>query len=911
MAEVGLALGSLPVSRQIVSSRKARIRAAGFGSWFPGFQLKCSRLTAEAKAHPQIVQAEHNLSLEDVKDTSEVEKPLKVALICGGPSAERGISLNSARSVLDHLQAEDVEVDCYYMDQQLRAYAISPSQMYCNTPSDFDFKLHSLAQCFTSQADFLRRLKSSVDIVFPVIHGKFGEDGGLQELLESAGIPFVGTGSSAARCAFDKYEAAKELSRHGFVTIPSFLIDSPEIDKAALVEWFKANDLNPSSDRVVVKPAKSGSSIGVTVAHGLDEVIRDAETLLKEGIDDRIVVEVFLQGCTEFTVIILDTGSGEQVQPVALLPTEVELLHGDGQSIGEKIFNYRRKYLPTRQVSYHTPPRFPVQTIQSIRSGASKLFTLLNLRDFARVDGWLLPPSSSFNKSNDFLVVFSDVNLVSGMEQTSFLFQQAAQVGLSHRDVLRLVLNRARTRYPSLSNFPQVGLHGVDGSPQTSKRKVYVLFGGGSSERQVSLMSGTNVWLNLRGCKDLDVSPFVLAPQSRGESPESRSIWALPYACVLRHTVEEVVDGCLEALDPRFSAVSGSLKAQVMSELSSSGSKVDYNVGSGVPTKLSMSEWIQHAKDDDAIVFIAVHGDIGENGILQEMLEAKRIPFTGSGVKASRICMDKAVTGHTISPLSSNGVYSAKRVVYKTAELLHDCGDNSQLWLSLQDKLEDSSICVKPAADGCSTGVARLCCARDLTVYLTALKEKLPRLLPGSLGKPHGIIELPATIPDSLIFEPFIQTDDILVCEESQIAWEGKHRWVEITAGVIGKKGAMHALHPSITLKESGDILSLEEKFQGGTGVNLTPPPPLICSEEAVRSCRERIELVANTLQLEGFARIDAFMNVDTGEVIVIEVNTVPGMTPSTVLIHQVLAETTPLFPREFFRAVVDLGSKR
>jgi hypothetical protein len=69
---------------------------------------------------------------------------LRVGLICGGPSAERGISLNSARSVLDHLKSEDVVVQCYYLNQDLQPFAISAAQMYSNTPADFDFKIGRL-----------------------------------------------------------------------------------------------------------------------------------------------------------------------------------------------------------------------------------------------------------------------------------------------------------------------------------------------------------------------------------------------------------------------------------------------------------------------------------------------------------------------------------------------------------------------------------------------------------------------------------------------------------------------------------------------------------------------------------------------------------------------------------------------
>lgn len=139
------------------------------------------------------------------------------------------------------------------------------------------------------------------------------------------------------------------------------------------------------------------------------------------------------------------------------------------------------------------------------------------------------------------------------------------------------------------------------------------------------------------------------------------------------------------------------------------------------------------------------------------------------------------------------------------------------------------------------------------------------------------MIEMPNPPPELLIFEPFIETDEIKVLSKSHcFTWEGRSRWVEVTVGVIGTKGSMHSLSPSVTVKETGDILSLEEKFQGWTGINITPPPSSIISGGTLNRCKQRIELVANALQLEGFSRIDVFVNVDSGEVLVIEVNTVP-----------------------------------
>lgn len=80
---------------------------------------------------------------------------------------------------------------------------------------------------------------------------------------------------------------------------------------------------------------------------------------------------------------------------------------------------------------------------------------------------------------------------------------------------------------------------------------------------------------------------------------------------------------------------------------------------------------------------------------------------------------------------------------------------------------------------------------------------------------------MPIPPPKSLIFEPFIETDEIIVSRKSadesarRLIWEGQNEWVEVTVGVVGTRGNMHSLSPSITVKESGDILSLEEKFQG------------------------------------------------------------------------------------------------
>jgi len=223
---------------------------------------------------------------------------------------------------------------------------------------------------------------------------------------------------------------------------------------------------------------------------------------------------VFFEG-TEFTVIILENQFG---LPSALIPTEIETDYAQHQ-----IFDFRKKYLPTRQVAYHCPPRFENRTIEKIQVHANQLFALFKMRDFGRFDGWVMPDGN---------IWFCDFNPVSGMEQNSFLFQQASRIGLTHSDVLRHILKTACERY----HIPFPPKNTAWSKQKTQRKPVSVLFGGDTSERQVSLMSGTNVWLKLRKSKKYAPKPYLLDPEGK--------VWQLPYHLTLNHTTEEIIDTC-------------------------------------------------------------------------------------------------------------------------------------------------------------------------------------------------------------------------------------------------------------------------------------------------------------------------------------------------------------------------------
>ena len=215
---------------------------------------------------------------------------------------------------------------------------------------------------------------------------------------------------------------------------------------------------------------------------------------------------------------------------------------------------------------------------------------------------------------------------------------------------------------------------------------------------------------------------------------------------------------------------------------------------------------------------------------------------------------------------------------------------------------------MKPRGDGCSAGVARLRDADELKVYLETLVAGGVFLPPHSLTGQSEVIELPITVQDLLV-EPYIVTDQIVV-----VGHDLKHTqrlgWIELTVGVLERGGKYHALSPSITVSE-GHVLSLEEKFQGGTGINLTPPPASIISIEKTAIIRRKVERAASVLGIEGYARLDVFFNVVSDQVIIIEANSLPALTPSTVLFHQGLAEQPPVFPMALLEQLILNGTAR
>ncbi|MEC8881767.1 MAG: hypothetical protein VX737_00590 [Pseudomonadota bacterium] len=780
-----------------------------------------------------------------------------IGIICAGPSNERGISLNSARTLQDHLDTEQTQTKIYFVDQDLNFFLINSSNLYSNTPSDFDFKIKDIAQPI-SQEELSKELQSC-DILFPVIHGPFGEDGTLQARLEEANVPFVGSQSQACINAYLKDNAQDQLKKNGFPTIGHLNIDKDTTEEQ-IQEFWKTHCPNDA----IIKPTNSGSSIDVIKLSSIEELRDQKKQLLKNH--NSLQLQPFCT-LTEITMIVI---TNKSQQPVALLPTETRL-----QITKTGIFDYRSKYLPTNACRHHTPARINDADLLKVRKQAEDIFKQFNLKDFARLDGWVCPEKG---------FICCDINIISGFEENSFLFKQASTCGMNHQETITKILESA-------SHRQNTSLPSVNKKQESYKKPIFVIFGGASSERQVSLMSGRNIWFKLENSKQFKPIPFFMDKEHR--------VWQLPYGLFLHHTVEEISDD-IETYTEKSVAVQEVI-ADIQQALNISALPINK------PKSMDIQTWIQLAKQQNASVLLGLHGGIGENGTLQKELSKHNIPFNGSEQYSAELCMDKNQTIQAIQALSHPDILSQKQHVLTIKDLEHihtsSHTEAAKIWQeTINDSSSDNTMIIKPLSDGCSSGIVCLRNEADLKTYAAMIISNKKQADAHTFYNQPTPIELP-THSHAFLIEDYIQTDTIKV-NSAELEYQQELGWHELTIVVREKKGTYQAYNPSITVKEHA-VLSVEEKFQGGTGINLTPPPEKIISKNQCDHIKSLSCSIAKQLNIKQYARLDIFYNTIKSKIQLIEANTLPALTPSTVLFQQALAETPPIHPREFLETLI------
>ena len=305
---------------------------------------------------------------------------LKVAVLTGGIGAERDVSLQSGQCVTKALKEAGFRV--------------------------------VTADVRPDNLEILR--DDSVDVFFPALHGTFGEDGRLQQILEDRSLLYTGSGPIASKLAFDKM-ASKALFENVGVAVPKAVEFQPESNLELLRQ-----QLCQLADKYVVKPVREGSSVGIHIVSTPD-VALEAACKIYDRYGD-CMIEEFIPG-REMTVGIL----GEQTLPVLEIRTHSEF------------YDYDAKYVD-EQTEYLFDTISDPAVADNISRAAMDCFAALDCRHFARVD---------FILSNDGIAYVLELNTIPGFTTHSLLPKAAARAGLPMSDLCARIAEAAYASLPS------------------------------------------------------------------------------------------------------------------------------------------------------------------------------------------------------------------------------------------------------------------------------------------------------------------------------------------------------------------------------------------------------------------------------------------------------------------------------
>ena len=309
-------------------------------------------------------------------------KDREITVLMGGWSAEREISLNTGRAVTDSIKS-------------------------------LGLKVRGVDLTFPEE---IEKIISSLDLVFIALHGRGGEDGYIQKILEENKIHFTGSNSGACEVAMNKAET-KKIWRDLSIPTPDFVeirnAGTPNLETIPFLSG--ENDISPLDTSFVVKPAREGSSFGISIVHPEGKI--SLEDAMKEAIkyDDILLVEAFVEG-EEITVPILGE---EALTPITIKPKNL-------------FYDFEAKYL-RRDTEYLKSDLNP-EELSAVKEFSLNAFSCLGCKGWGRVD--LIK-----DMNNNFQII--EINTVPGLTETSLVPKSASFEGIDFDSLITGILNTA------------------------------------------------------------------------------------------------------------------------------------------------------------------------------------------------------------------------------------------------------------------------------------------------------------------------------------------------------------------------------------------------------------------------------------------------------------------------------------
>jgi len=345
-----------------------------------------------------------------------VSRRIRVAVVAGGRSSEHEISLASARSVLESLDPELYESVTVAIGRDGRWELGTGSTGHALLPGSGPGPAETLPVPATSKE--VTQTLGDVDVVLPILHGPFGEDGTVQGLLELADVPYVGAGVAASALCMDK-DLFKKVMRDSGITVARHLALrlGDDID-------------NPFGYPVFVKPARLGSSVGITKVH--DETELEPAVELAREHDEKVLVEEFVSGMEVECGVL----GNRQPPPIASLPGRIDTLEHEW-------YDYSSKY-DEGGMQLIVPPELPQETIERVQRTSVEAFVASECEGMARIDFFVREGGE---------VIVNELNTIPGFTATSVYAKLFEASGIPYPELLERLIELAVERHERRSKL--------------------------------------------------------------------------------------------------------------------------------------------------------------------------------------------------------------------------------------------------------------------------------------------------------------------------------------------------------------------------------------------------------------------------------------------------------------------------
>ena len=621
-----------------------------------------------------------------------------LTLIFGGNDKERNISLQSIRSFMENSIFSNVS-QLVYMSQDFLFYFVNRFVVYSNNLQDLGSALENNVPM--NILEFITMLRNNREsLVMSFVHGSLGEDGILHKLFEEHQVAFIGSPSKTMALTFDKYKFNEEMDKMQKKNIFFKLLSKYDLYSLIIMgrEWKTGN-------KYILKPRSAGSSLGVQIIDNYDYLLKIIGDFWNNWGDG--VLEEYYEG-VEFSVAI-SGGKGENALPTKEENVVFILTQG--------IYSYKKKYMINNQVTYKYKMVNEILLASIIRS-CQMIYKNLHCRGIVRIDGII----------HGEQYIINDLNTIPAMDHNGLLFK--SKIGTLRELFDKTIAETINSYYPQLrgvlnntlaylqkcaqnkfqKNLERMGIllkktglkeerieEYLNNLQEDKKLSVAILTGGDSNEKNIALLSGNHVYLQLE--KSLIFDPKIYCIHKD-------NVYPMGY----KHCGFTSINNLIENIKEEHICPTGLNSSPIM----------------------NYATFFKELKKFD-FIFLGLHGGAGEDGTIQALLEGRNFKFNGVGSQLSRIFMNKYWTSLFFEEELNIKTYGRILIEHKKSRYRFNLEDHhlgikdknldykkeskweyydslQSLWEIILEKLmiNKDSVFIKPNNDGSSVNIQNI-----------------------------------------------------------------------------------------------------------------------------------------------------------------------------------------------------------